>query len=45
MATPSLLLSRRDLDFQLYDWLDIGALTRREHYAEHSRRPSTTPST
>ncbi|WP_326686633.1 acyl-CoA dehydrogenase [Streptomyces sp. NBC_01795] len=37
MATPSLLLSRRDLDFQLYDWLDIGALTRREHYAEHSR--------
>ncbi|WP_300018735.1 acyl-CoA dehydrogenase [Pseudonocardia sp.] len=33
----SLLLSRRDLDFLLHDWLDVGALTSRERYAEHSR--------
>ncbi|MET8331363.1 acyl-CoA dehydrogenase N-terminal domain-containing protein [Streptomyces sp. NPDC005181] len=25
----SLLLSRRDLDFLLHDWLDVTALTRR----------------
>ena len=31
------LLSRRDLDFLLYDWLDSDALTKRERYAEHSR--------
>lgn len=37
MATPSLLLSRRDLEFQLYTWLDTEALTRRARYAEHSR--------
>ncbi|MFG7941459.1 acyl-CoA dehydrogenase [Streptomyces cacaoi] len=37
MATPSLLLSRRDLDFQLYTWLDTEELTHRERYAEHSR--------
>ncbi|MBM7366702.1 acyl-CoA dehydrogenase [Gordonia hydrophobica] len=30
-------LSRRDLDFLLYEWLDVEALTRRERYAEHSR--------
>jgi alkylation response protein AidB-like acyl-CoA dehydrogenase len=36
MAT-SLLLSRRDVDFLLYDWLDVEALTKRERYAEHSR--------
>ncbi|REE95850.1 acyl-CoA dehydrogenase [Thermomonospora umbrina] len=33
----SLLLSRRDLEFLLYEWLDVTALTRRERYAEHSR--------
>ncbi|NLU70625.1 acyl-CoA dehydrogenase [Streptomyces sp. HNM0574] len=37
MATPSLLLSRRDLEFQLYRWLDTEALTRRDRFAEHSR--------
>lgn len=37
MAPPSLLLSRRDLAFQLYTWLDTEALTRRAPFAEHSR--------
>ncbi|MDQ1250173.1 MAG: hypothetical protein QG597_4552 [Actinomycetota bacterium] len=37
MAPTSLLLSRRDLDFLLYEWLDVVALTSRERYAEHSR--------
>src|SRR6476659_4235553 len=36
MAT-SLLLSRRDVAFLLYDWLDVESLTKRERYAEHSR--------
>jgi butyryl-CoA dehydrogenase len=39
-ASPSsaaLLLSRRDLAFQLYDWLDAESLTARPRYAEHSR--------
>jgi butyryl-CoA dehydrogenase len=30
------LLSRRDLEFLLDEWLDVGSLTRRERYAEHS---------
>ncbi len=30
-------MSRRDLDFLLYEWLDCEALTSRERYAEHSR--------
>ncbi len=34
MATP---LSRRDLDFLLYEWLDVESLTTRERFAEHSR--------
>ena len=34
---PSLLLSRRDLDFLLYEWLDVELLTKRERFAEHSR--------
>ncbi|MDL9936749.1 acyl-CoA dehydrogenase [Gordonia sp. ABSL1-1] len=34
MATP---MSRRDLDFLLYEWLDVEALTSRERFAEHSR--------
>ena len=33
----SLLLSRRDLDFLLYEWLDVESLTTRERYAEHDR--------
>ena len=33
----SLLLSRRDLQFLLYEWLDVEALTRAERFAEHSR--------
>ncbi|MGW2248867.1 acyl-CoA dehydrogenase [Kitasatospora sp. NPDC001660] len=33
----SLLLSRRDLDFLLYDWLDVTALTSRPRYADHDR--------
>ncbi|MEU5594776.1 acyl-CoA dehydrogenase [Streptomyces sp. NPDC020298] len=33
----SLLLSRRDLDFLLHDWLDVTALTRRSRYADHDR--------
>ncbi|WP_049575900.1 acyl-CoA dehydrogenase [Nocardiopsis sp. SBT366] len=33
----STLLSRRDLQFLLYEWLDAEALTRRARYADHSR--------
>ena len=33
----SLLLSRRDLDFLLYEWLDVPSLTRAERFADHSR--------
>ncbi len=33
----SLLISRRDIEFLLYEWLDVGALTRSERYADHSR--------
>ncbi|RZT85990.1 butyryl-CoA dehydrogenase [Pseudonocardia sediminis] len=33
----SLLLSRRDLDFLLYEWLDVESLTKRERFAEHGR--------
>jgi butyryl-CoA dehydrogenase len=33
----STILSRRDLDFLLYEWLDVEALTTRPRYAEHSR--------
>jgi len=32
------LMSRRDLDFLLYEWLQVDALTERERYAEHSRQ-------
>ncbi|MCW4385563.1 acyl-CoA dehydrogenase [Salinibacterium sp. SYSU T00001] len=35
MTTPA--LSRRDLEFLLYEWLDIESLTQRERFAEHSR--------
>ena len=33
----SKILSRRDLDFLLYEWLDVTSLTARERFAEHSR--------
>ncbi|MFE9243431.1 acyl-CoA dehydrogenase [Nocardiopsis sp. NPDC006938] len=33
----STLLSRRDLRFLLYEWLDAQALTRRPRYADHSQ--------
>ncbi|SIS17453.1 acyl-CoA dehydrogenase [Williamsia sterculiae] len=34
MAAP---LSRRDIDFLLYEWLDVTALTTRDRFADHSR--------
>ncbi|WP_322015708.1 acyl-CoA dehydrogenase [Paraburkholderia sp. J12] len=33
----SLILSRRDLNFLLYEWLDVEGLTRIPRYADHSR--------
>jgi alkylation response protein AidB-like acyl-CoA dehydrogenase len=36
-VTTSPLLSRRDLDFLLHDWLASDELTKRERFAEHSR--------
>ncbi len=33
----SLLLNRRDLEFLLYEWLDVESLTKRERHADHSR--------
>jgi len=35
--SPAPLLSRRDLDFLLYEWLDVELLTKRDRYADHSR--------
>ncbi len=37
MASSSLILSRRDLDFLLHEWLDVEALTKRPRFTEHSR--------
>ncbi len=34
---PSRILSRRDLDFLLYEWLDAPALTCRARFADHNR--------
>ena len=34
---PSQLLSRRDLNFILYEWLNVEALTQRARFAAHSR--------
>ncbi|WP_067547774.1 acyl-CoA dehydrogenase [Nocardia crassostreae] len=34
---PSLIMSARDIEFLLYDWLDVTALTERERFADHSR--------
>ncbi|MCW2779718.1 MAG: acyl-CoA dehydrogenase, partial [Marmoricola sp.] len=33
----SLLMSRRDLEFLLYEWLDVESLASRGRFAEHSR--------
>jgi acyl-CoA dehydrogenase len=33
----SLILSRRDLNFLLYEWLDVESLTRIARYADHTR--------
>ena len=33
----STILSRRDLDFILFEWLDVEALTSRPRFADHSR--------
>jgi len=33
----SMIISRRDIDFLLYEWLNVESLTRRERYADHSR--------
>ena len=32
----STLMSRRDLDFLLFEWLRVDELTKRERFAEHS---------
>src|SRR3954470_9870801 len=37
VSASSLILSRRDLDFLLNDWLDVESLTKRPRFAEHSR--------
>ena len=33
----SKILSRRDIEFMLYEWLDVDALTARPRFADHSR--------
>jgi len=33
----SVLMSRRDIEFLLYEWLDVESLTKRPRYADHSR--------
>jgi len=33
----SKIISRRDLDFLLYEWLNVDALTQRERFADHTR--------
>jgi len=37
MAPASVIMSRRDLQFLLYEWLDVSTLSTRERFAEHSR--------
>ncbi|URN07207.1 acyl-CoA dehydrogenase [Actinomadura madurae] len=34
---PAPVLSRRDLEFLLYEWLDVTSLTARDRFREHSR--------
>jgi hypothetical protein len=36
-SMQSKLLSRRDIDFLLYEWLNVESLTSRARYADHSR--------
>jgi alkylation response protein AidB-like acyl-CoA dehydrogenase len=36
-VSNELLISRRDLAFQLYEWLDVGSLTKAARYADHGR--------
>ena len=33
----SKILSRRDIEFLLYEWLDVESLTARPRFADHSR--------
>ena len=33
----STIMSRRDLDFLLFEWLGVDELTKRQRFAEHSR--------
>ena len=35
--TPPPVMSRRDLDFMLHEWLEVDQLLSRERFAEHSR--------
>ena len=37
MSSSSRILSRRDLDFMLYEWLDVECLIGAPRYAGHSR--------
>ena len=37
MVRTSLILSRRDLDFLLHEWLEVESLTKRARFTEHSR--------
>lgn len=37
LTLPSRILSRRNLDFVLYEWLGAGALIERGHFSDHSR--------
>ncbi|GID92369.1 acyl-CoA dehydrogenase [Amorphoplanes digitatis] len=37
VTTVSNILSQRDLEFLLYEWLDVESLTARPRFAEHSR--------
>ncbi|MBA4807080.1 acyl-CoA dehydrogenase [Brevundimonas sp.] len=37
MSDASLILSRRDLDFILYEWLGVERLTQRARFADHDR--------
>jgi alkylation response protein AidB-like acyl-CoA dehydrogenase len=36
-TVPSTVMSARDLEFLLYEWLDADSLTKRPRFAEHSR--------
>ncbi len=37
----SKIISRRDIDFLLYEWLNVEALTQRERFADHTRETFT----